>query len=66
MIVKVQVSIGGPPATLVYDEDHTVCYERSREFGDRLLGEEAKGFFHAKRTANNGIQILNKAKWQDW
>jgi hypothetical protein len=46
-VVKVQVSLRGNPATLVYNKDKTIIFDDCRELGERLLGDEIKGYFWA-------------------
>jgi len=69
MIVKVQIPIGGDDhgQFLVYDEARTIYQEMPMPDELRkMMGGEAKAFFHAHVSAVGFLTIARRARWQDW
>ena len=69
MICKVQISIFGKPATLIYNEDRSFMWEDNRTVGEKVLGKALKGFFHVTtKNTLRGTKIIigKKAPVQDW
>jgi hypothetical protein len=65
MIVKVQVSLSGKPATLIYNQDRTVFIFEKRKVGEDVLGKDLKGFFEAA-VRNKKLVIGKRVKTQSW
>lgn len=69
LIVKIQVPVGGENRGqfLVYDEAKTIYQEMPMPDGLRkMMGGEAKAFFHAHISAAGLLNIGGRAKWQTW
>lgn len=69
LIVKIQVPIGGEDRGqfLVYDEAKTIYQEMPMPPSLRkMMGGEAKAFFHAHVSAAGLLNIGRRAKWKDW
>lgn len=69
LIVKIQVPIGGEGRGqfLVYDQARTIYQEMPMPDGLRkLMGGEAKAFFHAHISEEGFLNIGQRAKWQYW
>ena len=65
--IKVQVSIGGEPATLIYSKDREIMTQVDRSVGEEVLKGDLRGFFKcAYNRKTRQIQILNKIKEQGW
>jgi len=65
-ICKVQVSLAGTPSTLIYNEDRSVEDMTDRAFGERLLGEDLKGYFKCKTCHDGTLYFHKRVKDQDW
>lgn len=66
MICKIQVSLFGNPATLIYNEDQSLMHECEREFGANLLGEDLKGYFKCSIDSEGLFNVDKRVKDQDW
>ena len=65
MICKIQVSLFGNPATLIYNEDKSFMVQETRAMGEKCLGDELKGYF--KCSFKKGIlHIYNRVEDKAW
>jgi len=58
MICKIQVSLFGEPATLIYNEDKSFMDQCERKIGEDALGDDLKGYFHC--TLNKNVLTIGK------
>jgi len=65
MVCKVQVSLSGVPSTLIYDESRRFHHQCEREFGEKLLGDELKGFFKM-RFRDGELYVHKRVTNRSW
>jgi hypothetical protein len=70
VIVKVQraiVSTAGPGMVLVYDRKRKYVWQGIVDKKtSRVLGDEAKQFWHAHINKDGAFSLDRRAKWQNW
>lgn len=69
-IVKVQVSVGGKEAALIYNEDRSIAYETYDPMQVKALrlrlDNEPKKYFYYKVGKGDQLILEDEAPWQEW
>lgn len=66
MICKIQVSISGIPATLIYNENMSFYHQCERSFGERCLGDDLKGYFKCAFKSNGEFSVFERVNDREW